>query len=85
MAPVASWTGAQPPGLSGVLCDRSGCKGTCQQSSTRAALFGRFCLVLPSKHSLPSWRQPPTGCVAQGYMAAMDLGPEARYKDVRTS
>ena len=23
--------------------------------------------------------------VAQGYMAAMDLGPEARYKDVRTS
>ena len=23
--------------------------------------------------------------VAQGYMAAMDLGLEARYKDVRTS
>ena len=25
------------------------------------------------------------GVVAQGYMAAMDLGLEARYKDVRTS
>ena len=38
-----------------------------------------------SPHWLKRYAVRRAGCVAQGYMAAMDLGLEARYKDVRTS
>ena len=69
-----------------------------QEAAAPALLLGQLaigmiqvsftCLLRSTACPLTNGRQ---GCnlrnqvVAQGYMAAMDLGLEARYKDVRTS
>ena len=69
--------------------------GALQQLSTQQAVHSA---PKPPKPPMPekyegdrrsgaasNWLHQMTLYVAQGYMAAMDLGLEARYKDVRTS